>query len=101
NDYASKIGVNQKYITYVIRKHWGISFPKYINQLRINYIVRLIRSEPEYLQYKISYLADLCGYSSHSRFSAIFKKVTGISPSNFIAKVRKENKQNFISPSNV
>ena len=101
NDYASKVGVNQKYITYVIRKHWGTSFPKYINQLRVNYIVRLIKSEPEYLQYKISHLADLCGYSSHSRFSAIFKKVTGISPSSFISKVRKENKQKDISSSNV
>ena len=93
NDYASKIEVNQKYITYVIRKHWDINFPGYINQLRINYIVRLIKSDSKYLQYKISYLANLCGFSSHSRFSAIFKEVTGISPSSFIAKVRKENKQ--------
>lgn len=93
NDYASEIGVNQKYITYVIRKHWDINFPGYINQLRVNYIVRLIKSDSDYLQYKISYLAELCGFSSHSRFSANFKKVTGISPSTFIAKVRKENKQ--------
>ena len=101
NDYASKIGVNQKYVSYVIRKHWDTTFPNYINQLRINYIVRLIKSDPEYLQYKISYLADLCGFSSHSRFSAIFKKVTGISPSTFITKVSKENKQKVISSSNV
>jgi len=93
NDYASNIGVNQKYITYVIRKHWDTNFPGYINQLRINYIVKLIKSDSVYLQYKISYLADLCGFSSHSRFSANFKKVTGISPSTFITKVRKENKQ--------
>jgi len=92
NVYASTIGVNQKYITYVIKQHWNTDFSNYINQLRIDYIVRLIKTNPIYLQYKISYLAELCGFSSHSRFSATFKKITGIPPSMFIAKVKKENK---------
>ncbi|HLV38436.1 helix-turn-helix domain-containing protein, partial [Xanthomarina sp.] len=58
-----------------------------INKLRIQYIVNKLKSDPDYLNYKISYLAEECGFSSHSKFSASFKNVTGLSPSTFISNL--------------
>ncbi len=93
NGLSSKVGVNQRYLTYVIKQHLASDFATYINELRINYIVNYIKSDPKHLEYKISYLAEQCGFSSHSRFTINFKKITGKNPSTFINYVREENKK--------
>lgn len=83
---------NSKYLSYVINKHKKKDFNNYINELRIFYIIKKLESSPEYLNYKISYLAEECGFSSHSKFTDKFKAVTGMSPSTFIAFLSKEVK---------
>ncbi|PTT72493.1 helix-turn-helix domain-containing protein, partial [Chryseobacterium sp. HMWF001] len=72
----------------VINKHKKKNFNSYINELRINYITKEIYNNPKFSQYKISYLADLCGFSSHSIFASTFKKITGMSPSVYIQMCR-------------
>lgn len=88
---ASQIGVNHRYVSYVIKHHKQQDFSSYINTLRIDYIVRLLQEKPETLKYKISYLADLCGFASHSRFTITFKRIKGISPSTFIEQIKDKN----------
>ncbi|MDM1549793.1 helix-turn-helix domain-containing protein [Empedobacter falsenii] len=83
---------NPKYINYVLNQHKNINFSDYINQLRINYIVKKLVDNPQFLNYKISYLADLIGFSSNSRFAYIFKKQLNITPSEFISQLKKQNK---------
>ncbi|WP_299782828.1 helix-turn-helix domain-containing protein [uncultured Formosa sp.] len=84
---SSDFCVNTKYLSYVINKHKKKDFNNYINELRISYISKKIINNPEYLNYKISYLSSECGFSSHSKFSAVFKKEKGISPSVFIDEI--------------
>ncbi|WP_294965826.1 helix-turn-helix domain-containing protein [uncultured Flavobacterium sp.] len=88
---AAELGINHRYLSYVINKNTEKDFAGYINELRINYIVDRLRNNPSYLKYKISYLADLSGFSSHSRFTTTFKKVTGQSPVDFIRQLENEN----------
>lgn len=92
NVLAGKMGINQRYLTYVIKKNKKTDFASYINSLRIQYIVKCLEENPEYLNYKISYLAEEAGYSSHSRFTINFKKVTGLIPSVFIQKIKDKKK---------
>ena len=82
---ANQFHTNTKYITYVVKKLYGQDFNTYINSLRINYVSELLKEDIKYRQYKISYLAEISGFSSHSKFAAVFKKVNGMSPSEFIA----------------
>ncbi|MDR6489913.1 AraC-like DNA-binding protein [Chryseobacterium vietnamense] len=91
---ASLLNTNTKYLSYIIKKYKKLDFSEYINHNRINYITKKLYKEPEYRNYKISYLAEICGYSSHSRFADIFKRQMNISPSEFIAQLqnRAENK---------
>lgn len=90
---SAKFEINSKYLSYVINKHKGKDFNNYINALRIYYIIRKMESDPVYLSYKISYLAEECGFSSHSKFTAIFKAEMGISPSVFMqCAIDKNNK---------
>lgn len=93
NSVAAELNINQRYLSYVINKHKSKDFAGYINELRINYIIDRLKNDDRYLKYKISYLADQCGFSSHSRFTITFKKVTGVSPLNFITYLQKEREE--------
>ncbi len=83
---------NPTYLSETIKKHKEKNFNNYLNELRINYICKQINERPEFLNYKISYLAEEAGFSSHSSFTTIFKNVTGISPSAFLREAEKKHK---------
>ncbi|MCD9856274.1 helix-turn-helix domain-containing protein [Epilithonimonas sp. JDS] len=83
---------NPSYLSETIKKHKEKNFNNYINELRINYICKQILERPEFLNYKISYLAEEAGFSSHSSFTTVFKSITGISPSAFLREAEKKHK---------
>lgn len=87
---ASKLDTNTKYLSEVINKTKGKNFNAYINELRIKYIIEKLKTNPQYLNYKVSYLAEESGFSSHSSFATVFKSVTGLSPTVFINIIKKE-----------
>ncbi|WP_107040180.1 helix-turn-helix domain-containing protein [Brumimicrobium mesophilum] len=78
------VNTNSKYLSYVLNKHENLNFPSYINKLRIEHIIKKISGNKIYRNYKISYLAEETGFSSHTKFSQAFKSVTGLSPSVFL-----------------
>lgn len=88
-----ELNSNTRYVSYIIKTYKNNDFKNYINELRILYTINLLREEPQYLKYKISYIADIAGFSSHSKFASIFKKVTNLTPSSFIQEVKDENKR--------
>jgi AraC-like DNA-binding protein len=90
---AALFDTNTKYLSEVINKYKGRNVNLYINELRIKYIVEKLKTDPRYLNYKVSYLAEECGFSSHSSFSAIFKSITGITPNVFIQFLTKDLQQ--------
>ncbi|MDP9962142.1 helix-turn-helix domain-containing protein [Chryseobacterium lathyri] len=87
---AGRFETNTKYLSYVINKHKEKDFNNYINELRINYIIEKLKNEPQYRNYKIASLADEVGFSSHSKFTTVFKKVTSLSPSLFLKYLQEE-----------
>lgn len=89
---AGQFDTNTKYLSEIINTHYHVNFNTYINKLRINYLVEKLKSDPNYINYKISYLAEDCGFASHSSFATVFKSITGISPVTFI-ELLKEEKQ--------
>lgn len=86
---AGKIKTNNKYLSHVINVHKEHDFSNYINELRINYIINKIDKDPKYREYKIAYLAEESGFSSHSKFTSVFKKVKGLTPSEYIRSAKK------------
>lgn len=85
---VGQIGTNAKYLSHLIKNNKNKDYNTYINELRINYIIEKLKTDPDYLNYKISYLAEESGFSSHSKFSANFKRVVNLSPSEFIESLR-------------
>jgi AraC-like DNA-binding protein len=93
---ASQFETNTKYLSEIINTYKNKNFNSYINELRINYITDRLKNNKTYLQYKISYLAEESGFSSHSSFATVFKAVTGIPPTVFIELLRDQKKQSKI-----
>ncbi|OPC53257.1 AraC family transcriptional regulator [Elizabethkingia miricola] len=87
---ASYMETNTKYLSYIIKKHRQKDFTSYINELRVDYIIEKLTTDPIYRQYKISVLADEAGFSSHSKFATIFKNITDVSPSHFINYINQK-----------
>ena len=90
---AGQFDTNTKYLSEIINKHYQDNFNTYINKLRINYIIQKLKTDPNYMHYKISYLAEKSGFSSHSSFATVFKSITGIAPVTFIDLLKEETEQ--------
>ena len=82
------LNTNTKYFRQILKKYKETDFNNYINGLRIQYVLDKLNTDKKYLNYKISVLADECGFSSHSKFSASFKSITGICPSDYINNLK-------------
>ena len=89
---SAETGINTKYLSEVINNNKGKNFNGYINELRINHIAYLLRTDPAYLNYKVSYLAEYTGFSSHGAFTNVFKSITGMSPNHYIQEIIKNKK---------
>lgn len=87
---SAQMDTNTKYLSEIINRHRHNNFNTYINKLRIGYIIEKMKSDPAYLNYKISYLAEESGFSSHSSFATVFKSITGIAPTHFIDFLNEE-----------
>jgi YesN/AraC family two-component response regulator len=92
---AAMLDTNTKYLSEFINLHRGKNFNTYINELRIEYIMQKLKSNPTYLNYKVSYLAEESGFSSHSNFTTVFKAISGISPTKFISLIQLEKENKF------
>ncbi|MGH1518389.1 helix-turn-helix domain-containing protein [Chryseobacterium sp. JK1] len=86
---SSQMEVNTKYLSEIINNNKEKNFNGYINKLRINHIAQLLKNDPTFLNYKVSYLAEYAGFSSHSAFTTVFKSVTGMSPNTYIQEISK------------
>jgi AraC-like DNA-binding protein len=82
---AGMLNTNTKYLSHVLNTYLNKDFNTYINELRVKYIIEKIEQNEKFKNYKLSVLAEECGFSSHSKFSAVFKSVTGFSPSTFLS----------------
>ena len=76
---ASKIGISQGYLSSVFKKQTGGNLNDYINQIKIEKAKELLEKH-EYMMYEIS---DMLGFENPYYFSKVFKKLTGITPSEY------------------
>ena len=85
---ANSLNTNTKYLSEVIKVYREHNFTSYINELRINYIVKKLYENPIYREYKITYLAEECGYATPRVFVNAFKKEMGFTPSYFVEQLK-------------
>lgn len=87
---AVLLKITPRNLSSILKKYRNEDFYNYLNNMRIDYFTAIVRNNPKYRNYKISVLSEMVGYSSHSQFAINFKNRTGITPSQYISFLEKE-----------
>jgi AraC-like DNA-binding protein len=82
-DLARKIGTNASLLSKVINSTYGQNFNDYINRFRVDEAVKLM-NDPAYKNFNILVVAYDAGFNSKSTFNRAFKKVTGVTPKDYL-----------------
>lgn len=83
SDLAAAIGTSSHSLSYVFNQYLNCNYYDYINDYRIKEFKRLVNTE-ESSKYTLAALSELCGFKSRASFFRSFKKVTGITPNDYI-----------------
>lgn len=79
-DLAQIVHLNNARFARMIKENTGTNFNGYINELRINYAIKLLKQHPNYT---IRAIADESGFNSAPILYSLFKKKTGMTPYEF------------------
>lgn len=82
---------NPRYLSNIIRHYRGKVFTEYINDLKIDYIIELLRNDKKVRKFKNKALAEEAGFSSTQLFVNVFKAKTGMPTAFFIEEIQKED----------
>lgn len=86
-DLANQIGMTRNQLSSLINSTTGENFYTFINKYRVEEVKKLI-SDPKKMNFTILTLAHEAGFSSKSAFQAIFKKFTGMTPTEYRNKLQ-------------
>lgn len=79
-DLAQIVHLNNARFARMIKENTGTNFNGYVNELRINYAIKLLKRHPNYT---IRAIADEAGFNSTPILYSMFKKKTGMTPYEF------------------
>ncbi|MFV8347582.1 AraC family transcriptional regulator [Flavobacterium sp. ZB4P13] len=80
---------NSKYLSQIIYHYRGKNFTKYINDLKVDYIISLLKTDKMMRNYTNKALAEEIGFSSTQRFANAFLARAEMPPSFFIGELKK------------
>ena len=84
---SNQLHITDKKLSTLLNVHLDTTFYEYINHYRVDAVKKMITSTRND-KYTLLAIAHECGFNSKASFNRIFKKETGLSPSQY----RKENK---------
>jgi len=90
-DVAKKVKTNHTYLSKIIHTHKEKNFTDYINDLRIEYVVKRLKEDRVFRSFSIKSIANEIGYKSDYSFTKHFKAKTGLNPSYYIKNIERQN----------
>ncbi|NPA68700.1 MAG: AraC family transcriptional regulator [Chlorobi bacterium] len=87
SDLAGMLNVQRHRLTQVINEKLNKNFYTFVNEYRIEEVKKMFADESK-KHYSILATAYECGFNSKSTFNSLFKKYTGLTPSEYRKKVR-------------
>ena len=85
DEIAKFAGASKTYLCYLFQKKMGYSLWEFLNQVRIERAKFYLQSMTNT---QISEIAALCGFENKSYFAKIFKRAEGITPREYLEKIR-------------
>jgi AraC-like DNA-binding protein len=86
---AVLFNTNINYLYKIIYHHREKNFTDYINDLKIDYIINLLKQDKMFRNYTNKALAEEAGFSTTQRFANAFFARTGVPTSYFINEIKK------------
>lgn len=80
NEVAAVFGISPNYLSQLFGKYNDVGFSEYVNTCKINEGKRLLDEG----NFKVYEVAEMLGFESSFYFSKVFKKVEGISPTEYV-----------------
>lgn len=80
---AEILNTNRNTLSALINLHYQKNFNMLINEYRINEVLRLF-AENHHNRYTMEAISKQVGFGSRASFNAVFKKVTGVTPTFYI-----------------
>jgi AraC-like DNA-binding protein len=81
-DMANLCGLDAVYFGALFKRESGMTVLQYVAKTRIRYAENFLRSG----DFRVTEVAERCGYTDSFHFFKQFKQITGVAPSNFIPK---------------
>lgn len=86
---AAAFNSNTNYLSIAIHQIKNKNFPDYINDLKTQYIIEMLKTYKKFRNYNNAALAKEAGFSSTQRFTNAFRSNTGLTPGYFITELKK------------
>ncbi len=88
---ARAVDSNTSYCSAAINAHYGMNFSILVGNLRVKELIRQMETDfKPFSNMTVEALSEKCGFKSRVTFTSAFKRVTGLTPSEYI-KLTKEN----------
>ncbi len=81
---AEEMQMNSNYLSSRFKSEMGVGFVEYINTLRIRTAQQLLKD----MRYRTNEVAALVGFDNPKYFARVFKKVTGLVPSEYRSRIK-------------
>ncbi|RKR05168.1 YesN/AraC family two-component response regulator [Flavobacterium sp. 90] len=91
---AVSFNTNINYLYKIVYHFRGKKFTDYVNDLKIDYIINLMKQDKMFRNYTNKALAEEIGFSTTQRFANAFYARTGISTAYFIKEIKKADEVN-------
>lgn len=82
HEVADQLGITRQHLSEILNIHMGLRFQDLLNQYRVEEFIECLGKE-DYENYTIFGIATEAGFSSKSSFNATFKKLKGLTPSQY------------------
>lgn len=89
NDLANQMYVSASTLSRIFKKETGVYFADYVMQLRVKNALELLK----YTQQNMTHIAMVSGFTNSASFNRAFKKVMGITPSEYRETYRMQENQ--------
>lgn len=90
NDLARLVSTSSYVLSYIFNQYLKSSYYDYVNKYRVEEFKRLVHTLDPH-RYTLTALSQMCGFSSRASFFRHFKKLTGITPAEYL----KQEAKNF------
>lgn len=86
---ADRMDLSNGYLSQIINQKEGKNFFEFVNTYRVE-TVKQILADPSYAHYSILGIGQEAGFKSKSTFNAVFKKMTGLTPTAYKKDLAKK-----------